>query len=365
METIKKLTTQEALAAKDLWTEIFFEDSDVFTDYYFKEKMKDNIGYGLEKDGMLVSMLYRTPYMGQIRVSGAGADGFLDVPLSYIVGVGTKKEYRHRGYMDRLLRRALTDLQEEGQPFTFLMPADPAIYTPYQFRYIYDRPEFLVEGEMAVPMQPEDIPALAAFAQEHFKERYQFFLRRDEAYYLRQQKESRAQNGDVYLWKEQGEIRGFYLYAKEEGKEFIQEAAVSDALLKKGVLRMKEKDKPIIMARITNVPAMLSLMRLKMEAEAEETELLFTVTDSLVAQNNATFHWTVGKKESTIALSEKKGLAKVCIDIADLTEFLFGRKDSRACFVCFREMGEAEQEKLYQKLSEIEVLSRVFLNEIV
>ena len=42
MEQVGKLTTQEALAARDMWSEIFYEDSEQFTGYYFAEKMKDN-----------------------------------------------------------------------------------------------------------------------------------------------------------------------------------------------------------------------------------------------------------------------------------------------------------------------------------
>ena len=39
METVERLTEQEALAAKKMWSEIFYEDSEQFTDYYFAEKM--------------------------------------------------------------------------------------------------------------------------------------------------------------------------------------------------------------------------------------------------------------------------------------------------------------------------------------
>ena len=40
---VVRLTASEMQGAKALWKEIFFEDSDMFTDYYFQEKMNDNI----------------------------------------------------------------------------------------------------------------------------------------------------------------------------------------------------------------------------------------------------------------------------------------------------------------------------------
>lgn len=358
------LTTAEALAAKDLWSEIFYEDTAVFTDYYFAEKMADNIGYGIKKNGRLLSMLYLTPYLGQLYVPGVGGDDFLDVPLSYIVGVGTKKEYRHRGYMDRLLKTALTELCKLSQPFTFLMPADPAIYSPYQFCYIYDRPEFTVRMPSgASPMQTEDAQVLAAFAQQELKKHYQLFLKRDEAYYLRQQKESRAQNGDIYLWKEKEQIRGFYLYA-QEAKAWIQEAVADETGMKEGLLQISEKKQPIIMARITNVSAMLSLLRLKVLAAMESIRLVLRVHDPLIQDNNATFLWTVGKKASTIALlrSDAADTGAFDADIFSLTAFIFGRKSARDCFTL---TTEQEQAGLYEMLEAIEPVSRIFLNEIV
>lgn len=366
---VVRLTASEMQGAKALWKEIFFEDSDVFTDYYFQEKMNDNIGYGIKAEGKLVSMLYLTPYTGVLRVAGVD-NGFREFPVYYIVGVGTKKEYRHRGCMDTLLRRALNDIRQEGHPFTFLMPANPAIYVPYQFRYIYDRPEFRIteinaenrENRKAERMQETDAAAVAAFAEMQLREQHRFFLRRDEAYYIRQQKESRAQNGDIYLWKEENEIKGFYLYAKED-TEFIQEAVTETDFAQKAGVTVSDVRKPIIMARIADARAMLALLRLKKEAPFEETELLLEIRDELIDGNNGTFLWTVGKKESTIAMVEKNRQEAVCICIADLTEFLFGRRNGRECFCCLN--GDALPDTVYERLSYVDVIGDSFINEIV
>lgn len=366
---VVRLTAKEMQDAKALWKEIFFEDSDVFTDYYFQEKMQDNIGYGIKSQGRLVSMLYLTPYTGVLRTAGA-ENGFMEFPIYYIVGVGTKKEYRHRGCMDALLRRALNDIRQEGHPFTFLMPANQAIYAPYQFRYIYDRPEFQIteknaenrENRKAERMREADAAAVAVFAEKQLRERYQFFLRRDEAYYIRQQKESRAQNGDIYLWKEENEIKGFYLYAKED-TEFIQEAVTEKDFAQKAGVTVSDVRKPIIMARIADVRAMLAHLRLKKEAPFEEIELPLEIRDELIDGNNGTFLWTVGKKESTIAMVKKTRGETVQTCIADLTEFLFGRKNSRECFVCSD--SYALPDTVYERLSHVEVIESSFINEIV
>ncbi len=380
--TIEKLTTAEALSAKAMWSEIFYEDSQQFTDYYFEEKMAGNTGYGVKCGGRLCAMLFLTPYMGQILAPDGEGNRFRDVLLYYIVGVGTRQECRHRGYMDRLLRTALSKLYREAVPFAFLMPADPAIYMPYQFRYIYDRPLFSVKKQGNVPaqiMQEEEAAGLASFAGRLLEQRYQLFLRRDEAYYKRQKKESRAQNGDIYLWKEQGEIAGFYLLARENGKEEIQEGMVSDAFAKQGTLEISSKRQPIIMARITNVVSMLSLLRLSRQAGPDFITVRFHLSDPLLGEQDGTFLWTVGKKESTIAMLAGEDEAEACTDISALTEFVFGRKDCRACFWQAESMsGQPLQSRdktesgsaggdtsVYKRLSQIIPLRQVCINEIV
>ncbi len=379
MEKAEKLTVREMLAAKPMWSEIFYEDSRKFTDYYFAEKMPDNTGYGIKCGGELRAMLFLTPYTGRILAPDISGKLFQDVPLSYIVGVGTKAEYRHRGYMDALLRSALMELHEKGQPFTFLMPAAAAIYEPYQFRYIYEKPVYQIrrqdgfverggaavqdgfaerggvmegDGFMVQPLQDGEEGELAELAEELLESRFQLFLKRDAAYYKRQKKESLAQNGDIYVLKENGRIRGFYLYACEDGRAEIQETMAAEDFSGKGMLRRSGPARPLIMARITDVGAMLSLIRLSQRAETDSVSVRLTITDPLIAGNNGTFLWTVGKKESTIALldTEAGTRAQLALGVEDLLEFLFGRRRGGAA------LGE---------LPDIEPLSRLCLNEIV
>lgn len=47
---------------------------------------------------------------------------------------------RHRGYMRSLLLQMMEDMRKRQLPFCFLMPAAEAIYTPFQFAFIYDQP---------------------------------------------------------------------------------------------------------------------------------------------------------------------------------------------------------------------------------
>ena len=116
---IRFLKGGECLEAERLWRQVFTEDTAVFTDYYFSRKAAGNRGMILEGSEGIRAMLYLTPE----RMYAAGRP----VDSAYIVGVATRPDCRHRGYMSALLRETLTLLYRESVPFAFLMPASPRI----------------------------------------------------------------------------------------------------------------------------------------------------------------------------------------------------------------------------------------------
>ena len=128
------LNSSEKNSCRSLWEEAFPEDSAPFTDYYMEEKTKDNKILVLRKNGRILSMLHRNPYEVYVRDRLWECD--------YIVGVATAREGRRRGYMRRLMNRALSDMRAEGMPFCFLMPAAEEIYLPFGFTFIFDQPEW-------------------------------------------------------------------------------------------------------------------------------------------------------------------------------------------------------------------------------
>ena len=119
---VRRLEQSEHGKTRSLWEEVFTEDTSAFLDYYYYIKTKDN---------QICSMLQLNPYLLKIEES--------ERPSAYIIAVATKEEYRGRGFMGNLLRQALNDMYTAKVPFTFLMPAAEAIYTPYDFRFIYSQ----------------------------------------------------------------------------------------------------------------------------------------------------------------------------------------------------------------------------------
>lgn len=369
---IDKITGEVCKTTRSLWEEVFYEDSVKFTDYYFKHKAKKNIGYVIG-EAPYDAMMFRTPYNLQI--------GNEQRESSYIVGVATRKECRHRGYMRSLLMHSFEEMYEEKQPFAFLMPANPAIYELFDFRYIYERDvwklkdgvriedwleaedkyenslrnESLLDGLYSVSKLQKrysNIPImnmLAEFANEYLKEHYNIYVHRDEEYYEIQLKESQAQNGDIYVVFEQGKIKSFFLYAKEGDEIFIQEVMeLEEGSLE--FLQKEEKQKPIIMARIVHLEEMMKLVCCK-----EHRELTIKIEDNLIPQNAGIYHWEItshGSNVTKLRIGNETGELKIA------------QIDSKRKNI---QLKQEEKRMISMHISDfaVQILTGVFLNEIV
>lgn len=365
MLRMEEMEGDDCLRLRSLWEEVFWEDSRAFTDYYFEEKAVRNHAFALRVGREYAAMLYLSPYPMMLRAG----ERFVCREIYYIVGVATKKEYRHRGYMDRLLKKALAFARAKGQPFVFLMPADPQIYTPYQFSYIYDRRIYRLKEDQTEksflgihPLEETEIHALAERASSFLEKHYDVFIRRDGSYYRGMERELWVQNGGISLI---GDGEGYFFYTEEEGKGEILEAVLPEGD-KECIVYDSGKTEPAIMARIADVSSMLSLLY----AENEEIFLSLLVRDPLLQENEGVWkcHMTSGKvytnKEEKDVL-EKSGAwpeYECQADIGQLAAWIFGYQKEEECFLF---PDAADKEAVLRKLRGIRRPCRVFINEIV
>ena len=115
---LRRLEEQEHQKTRKLWEEVFSDDTRAFLDYYYFIKTKENEIWVIEEDGEIQSMLQLNPYQLQVA-----EHPFL---CRYIIAVATRAQYRSRGYMSSLLRKAMQEMYGKKEPFTFLMPAAEA-----------------------------------------------------------------------------------------------------------------------------------------------------------------------------------------------------------------------------------------------
>lgn len=338
---IRKLKTTENYQTRPLYEEVFTEDSQGFVEYYYKEKTKDNQIYVAEEDGGIQAMLHLNPY--ELMVNGSKRN------VEYIVAVATRAEYRKRGYMGELLKQALSDMYAAGQCFTFLMPAAETIYTPYDFRTVYEQKrKCCPTGErkllhmedggecQAAPLQEKECKELAEAANEALALSYQVYALRSEEYYKRLKKEYESDGAKLMVYRKGERIVDCRPYIPDEDPR---------------------EEKPKIMVRILDMRRMLMSVRLK-----TLTAVCFTVTDPVISENNRCVVITGTEFSGVMLMDARPENSEGRIPISALASFLFGAKSVDE--LCGEE-GVEMTERMKNEMGKFVPLSRIYLNEVV
>ena len=381
---LRKLDQSEHGSTRPLWEEVFPDDTKAFLDYYYYIKTRDNEIYVVEEDDQVCSMLQLNPY--QIVIEGRE---FLS---AYIIAVATREKYRGRGYMGALLRTSLENMYKKKIPFTFLMPAAEAIYTPYDFRFVYeqnigvagpeghrgaDRDPFLTECTFsdAALWEAEEI---SGFVRDHFTSEWQVYAVRDTAYYQTMIMEQQSEKGGLRLIRFEGSLKGIYAYAAEEELEIREplylpeyESAFYRSVTElcgdraKTAVRIyacpeqsSVEKKPVIMARIVCLEEFLKALTVP---SGMKVDCSFAVIDPLIRQNSRVWRVTSGTDETELHVRDTEDSEGV-LPVAALTELLFGR-------VTADELAGQDEvimtAGLARELDKITKLANVFLNEVV
>lgn len=338
---VRRLEQAEHGLTRPLYEEVFSEDSKRFIDYYYTEKTKDNQIYVAEEDGGIQAMLHLNPY--ELNVNGTKKK------VNYIVAVATREAYRGRGFMKALLETSLKDMYREGESFTYLMPAAEAIYTPYEFRTVYEQQlEYCPIGEKGEvqlengitcqvrPVEQQDLPMLVNAENAALEaEGYQVYTLKSEMYYERLMKEYASEGAKLMLYYLNGHLVGNCPYVPEQ----------------------EEEEAPKIMIRITNAKRMLSSVSLK-----ELTAVCFQITDPIIAENNRTVVVTGTEHSGVMLMDGKEENSEGAVTVEALGELLFGVKTVKE--ICLEE-GVSMSDRMKEEMQKIIPLSKIRLDEEV
>lgn len=319
---IRYLKQEEKSKSRALWEKVFSEDSQSFVHYYYSDRVKKNKILTAWDDERVVAMLHRNPYEVVVK------DRIWKV--DYIAGVATDPDYRHQGYMSRLLNRCFSDMYMEKMGFSFLVPADPAIYHPFDFTYICDLPqcELSEKGQMqlsrrAFMEQTHECREVAGFVGRQLEKKYEVYALRDEEYYRNLGREVRSDKGDLVLLftkDDKARMAGVWAYYGEMAQTQRELICLPDYGKKTG------PSKPSVMGRIIHLEQFLSVIRLKEDCPVSEMEILIEIKDELIHQNDGIFCWKLNKDGSSLArLKEEAGIRPhLSMGISDMTSWLFG-----------------------------------------
>lgn len=349
------LPQEEKKETIPLWKACFPEDTDRYLDYYYQEKTKDNRILAKKEDGKIISMLHRNPYKVHV------GEKLWDV--DYIVAVATKESRRGKGYMREVLTKALRDMNLEGRPFTFLMPAAEAIYRPFDFRFIWKKPLLSLKKEageeieiIPVSESEEDCKRAAEFMEKWLAEHSQVYTCRDEAYVRRIRKELGSEDGELYFLRgNQGEDLGLQgLTGKEKKDQAFLYA-------KEGCYEERE-GKTGIMARITALRVFLTAFSLKISGNLI---LDLEVEDKLIPENEGRYLWILDEQGSSLEIFQDQQELQAAqrtwtlkADITEIASWLFGYEN-------LKDLWPDMPEEMKNELEKIRTVQGIWLDEIV
>ena len=121
---VRLLAKEEYFRTIPLFTACFGGDEEFMQEYYGDSSHPGAVFSGRiavrEELGEIVSMVHLKPVLA-VR-------GNETLPVTYIMGVATHPDFRHRGYMDEVMGFVLDLLRSEGAPWCFLIAVDKEIY---------------------------------------------------------------------------------------------------------------------------------------------------------------------------------------------------------------------------------------------
>lgn len=325
-----------------LWQECF-GDSKEYTDFYFKWKVKDNQILTIYKKDSLCSMLHLNPYILSVREQ--------QLPINYIVGVATQKDERRQGLMKILLEKALHQMYQENMPFTYLMPAAEAIYSPYDFRVVYEQKPWNKIMKATIqnlreqhkndykdivvkPLSIEDkdcIEELTTFCNDRLSKDYDIYVHRTPNYYERLIHEMKSGFGEVLVCYKGDQILGYLSYMAEDaiyitemitnqkGKDTILQAlgAYFEDNIKKRLHEDKEHKTTTIMVRIVDFRTFI-----KSISATEEMHIIMKVVDDIIQENNGIYQLNFTKEGCHVTTTTEE--PEITLNIADVTRLFFG-----------------------------------------
>lgn len=315
---IRYLSQEEKEKTRPLYEEAFPEDGKEFTDFYFDAKMQDNLVIADEEDGQIITMANLNPYMVSLKGK--------ELPADYIVAVATEKAFRRQGRMAGLLERLLRDMKEDQRPFTFLEPADPAYYLPFDFAYVSDHIKRVIRedaGMISEVYGNTRLDEVVSYTNQWLSAHAELYCLRDQEYFRRLVGELEAGGGHLeVLVNEKNEVTGTRAYDYADTKEEDCRLIAADALTK--TVGFPE---PFMMARIVDLAEFIPAVCLKESSEKRSEDFMIRVTDRIIPENQGTFLWHLNRGTSYLEKLEREETADAPeFNIRELTEWLFGYK---------------------------------------
>lgn len=316
---------------KALW-KLCFNDSEEFTEMYFKLRYKSEVNIAIESGDEVISALQMLPY----PMTFCGET----VQTSYISGACTHPEFRSKGVMRELLSQAFARMSRSEVLFSTLIPAESWLFDYYArmgyapvFKYSTKEivlPEFVPSKEIAVETVGEYKEEVYNYINKKLSERPCCIQHTVEDFQVIMA-DLAVSGGSLFIARQDGEMKGAAIIYNGEKKIIINDLfadtkdieysllyAIRERSGCKYMVQLMplEKNLPshtLGMARIINAKEVLQMFA----AAFPEEEMQFELRDKQLSVNNGYYYISKGKcKYST----ERLPGAHMQMTISELTD---------------------------------------------
>lgn len=304
-----------------LWQQAF-HDPEAFAEYYFAQVYPNNRVMVAVESGRVCSMIHLNPYLWQWNIDGETKR----LLLHYIVGVATEEDQRRKGYMAACMRRVLQDLSEQGEPFTYLMPAKEEYYEPFQ--YVMLKRRELCRYEENRKMNCNEISEVPMIGTP---ERTEEYLRRLEL-------ETACEGGEVLRLEPDGYcacvpekredgtvlvVLQLVTEAKGQREERLHQQVLPCLWKRYGNLPVEYMVSQPMMIRITDLEQFVELLPYKGERLVRNCR----VTDPICKKNQGSYRIVLSRDGCKAERTEdsKKNRIEIQVSIEELTNWLLAQ----------------------------------------
>ena len=187
----------------------------------FQEDYELGRGY-FDASGKLCACLYVIPF--KYRFDGH------TVEMGGIAGVATLPEERSKGYPGELLRYALQEMHENGQPFSYLHPISIPFYRRFGYECCYEEASLTIpisafrhfrrHGEVELCLPGQDRGAIEALYNRFIADKNLALVRDERRWSRLLGKDPYLTRQYTYVWRDAaGEPRGYLVFEAVTGGE--------------------------------------------------------------------------------------------------------------------------------------------------
>lgn len=259
---------QNPSECRGLYQDAFCDDED-FENHYFNKMVLKNQILALKVKDKVASMLHIVPK----RFASLQE-------VDYYYAIATDKKHQHKGYMSKLIDKALKISYNNGKGIAYLVPAIQGIYEPFGFGKFGERFDSFeiasFEKKYEVEQQSEITDDLKERLRKIFMEKiavnFDDYVVREKEYYCLLLGALKSENGWVKILKKDGKDIGYIL----ESRSGIWEAACNDLPTKNYAL-----------ARIVNIEKVPF-------DERKVKEGYYQISDAHIEENQGLFYFKNG-----------------------------------------------------------------------